>query len=272
MKQKGRRIMSDCLTESQPNGPPETSPTPVSFEDGKLNAGVLSFDAPESVCALDDRTQITPTTTRPYYWICQLNINFGGTMYIGSGWLCTTGSTKYNVVATCGHQVYRNGAFADSVQVTPARNSSIAPYGSFTVPSSGLRASDKWQAGGSDKANYNYGAILIPKPYANVLGSMGMSVMSDADLMARIVTNCGYPGDKPIGTLWWTGGPISQVQTNVIRYMNDTAGGQSGSPVYTWSNSYKLVSVGIHGFGGCPNGAVRITNDVYNDLVAWGDS
>ncbi len=262
--------MSDYLTECQANGPPETSPAPVNFEDGTLSAGVLSYATPESICGHDDRIQITSTTAAPYYWICQLNINFGGTMYVGSGWLCNTGSTKYSVVATCGHCVYADGAFATSIQVTPARNGSSAPYGSDTVSSSGLRASDKWKADGS--SDYDYGCILMPKSYSSLLGAMGMNVMSDADLTNRVVTNCGYPADKPSGTMWMSGGRITQVQTNKIEYLNDTAGGQSGSPVFTWTNDHKLVSVGIHGYGGCPNKAVRIISSVYDDLVSWGDS
>ena len=71
-------------------------------------------------------------------------------------------------------------------------------------------------------------------------------IVDDEELNDRIVTNCGYPGNKPPGTMWITGGKISSYTANRISYMNDTMGGQSRSPVveeapvFEW---YKLTQM-----------------------------
>ena len=72
------------------------------------------------------------------------------------------------------------------------------------------------------------------------------------------MTNCGYPGDKPLNTLWITGGEIERHSDLRLFYTNDTAGGQSGSPVYTWYGDYWTV-IGVHCYGGCHNSADTMT-------------
>ena len=61
--------------------------------------------------------------------------------------------------------------------------------------------------------------------------------------------------------MWITGGEIENYSANTIFYMNDTMGGQSGSPVYTWHGGYWTV-VGVHSYGGCPNSAPRFTRQM----------
>lgn len=67
--------------------------------------------------------------------------------------------------------------------------------------------------------------------------------------------------------MWITGGKITSYTANWISYMSDTAGGQSGSPVYTRYGGYWTV-LGVHQGatlrpgstdGECPNYAVRFT-------------
>ena len=65
---------------------------------------------------------------------------------------------------------------------------------------------------------------------------------------------------------------MTSVTRYKLNYMTDTFGGQSGCPTSTWSDSNILYGVGIHAYGGCPNSSVRITSDVFNDLVNWGKS
>lgn len=245
----------------------------VEDPENPVNAGVLSYPTPETVCGQDNRTKVDPTTNYPWYWVCQLSIEFDQGNFVGSGWLCSTGSSKYDVVATSGHCVFEQSTkkFAKSITVRPARNGSSTPYGSYQVATSGLRASSQWQSSGS--SSYDYGAILIPK--TNKLGSCGMWVASDSELNNLMVTNAGYPGDKsPYGYMWQDSGPLTSVQPLMLYYMNDTYGGESGSPVLAQRPGYSGYmawwSVGIHGYGGCPNKAVRITSSVANDYLNWG--
>ena len=54
-------------------------------------------------------------------------------------------------------------------------------------------------------------------------------------------------------------------------------GAVSGSAVFTkttdrsWDDPEIVRVVGVHGYGGCPNKAVRITNEVLNQILAWAD-
>lgn len=249
---------------------------PENFElpTNPISAGTLSYDTPETVCGHDDRVKVTNTTVSPYYWVCRLSIKFPQGNYVGSGWLCSTASTKYDVVVTSGHCVYETstGKFAESITVIPGANGSAAPYGTYTVNSANLRASDKWKQAGSDKSDYDYGVILIPK--TGKLGACGM--WNDANPVGKTVLNSGYPGDKqPYGYNWEDKGPITSVTAHKLLYMNDTAGGESGSPVLAlksgtdWGNYKNVWSLGIHGYGGCPNKAVRLTQSVINDILKW---
>ena len=259
------------ITETESLNMGETNVVELDVNDeGLQNPGVLSYALPESVCGEDTRSRVSPATNFPYYWTCSLRMEIDGGMFIGSGWLCNTGSTSYDVVATAGHCVFGNGKFATSMQVIPGRDENSAPWGTFDVATENLRASANWQSGGGDQSDFDYGAILIPK--TGILGAMGVAVMSDQDLEDRVVTITGYPGDKPSGTLWTNGGPVTATTNHKIRYMSDTAGGQSGCPAYTWSDENIIRAVGIHAYGGCPNASVRITAEVFNDLVAWGNS
>lgn len=238
--------------------------------------GMLSYATPESICGKDDRTQVTNTQLSPYYFICSLIITMpNGGRYIGSGWLASfnnsfaDGNWANNVIMTSGHCVYAGGStnsFAKSVQVISGRNGTQQPYGSYTATTNCLRASDEWQKTGN--SDYDYGAILVPKEIIDTWGSMGWANVSTEELEKMNVTNTGYPGDKPSGTMWTANGPITKVTQHKIEYMNDTYGGQSGSPAYSSYEGY-LRTVGIHGYGGCPNASVRLTQNVVDDMLIW---
>ena len=52
--------------------------------------------------------------------------------------------------------------------------------------------------------------------------------------------------------------------------MNDTMGGQSGSPLYTWYGGYWTV-IGVHSYGGCRNLAPRFTSRIISRFRAFVD-
>ena len=118
-------------------------------------------------------------------------------------------------------------------------------------------------------ADYDYGLILLPGS-GNCNDGFGWSAcMDDKELTNRLMTICGYPADKsPHGSLWITGGEITKCTANTISYINDTIGGQNGSPVYTWYHGYWTV-LGIHSYGGCPNSATRFTREMIFRFLEW---
>lgn len=245
-----------------------------------VSAGTLSYTALESVCGKDERTRVDETRVAPYYWLCRLSMAFPGGMYVGSGFLVETGFTKYDVIVTSGHCVYsQTHGWADYITVAPGATRTEMPFGEFFVDKSALRASKGWLAGGSDKKQHDYGAILVP--HTGRLGAVGLWAPNADELDGRVIKNAGYPGTKgsePYGDCWEHDGPITSVTERMLHYMNDTSGGQSGSAAFTrldaegsWDDAGNVCAIGVHSYGGCPNKSVRFTDEVLDQIMAWAD-
>jgi len=228
-------------------------------------AVVEAAEALEVVHGADDRVRVWGTTAYPWRTICHLYIVaqngrvFGGTgAFIGP-----------RVVLTAGHCVYLHGdgGWARSITVTPGRNASSQPYGS--VVATQYRSVQGWTNG--PNSNYDYGVIILPgnQSLGNTVGWMGLANLSFWSLLGLNVNTSGYPGDKPYGTQWWNSNNILAVTDRRLYYRIDTYGGQSGSPVWRYSNGQRHI-VGIHTTGASLwNGATRICSPVFNNLVAW---
>lgn len=147
------------------------------------------------------------------------------------------------------------------------------PYGSSTAyrkfSVTGWTQSRNW--------NYDYGAIQLNSPLGNTVGWFGFRWQS-SNTFSGSYTVTGYPCDKPSGTMWrMSDNPgIRGVNTYHLFYQIDTYGCQSGSPVYhNYSSSCSTCSTAIHsyGTGQSPypqyNSGTRITQSVFNNLVAW---
>ena len=213
-----------------------------------------------SICRRkDERVQVQPMSSPPYRWICSLTIeSTTGRRYVGSGFLINLPDVDRTAIVTSGHCTYVNGHYAAKITVT------FPGQGPIEVRSNDLYASPEYINTGS--ADYDYGLILFPGPGASDDGFGWSVIVNDEELDNRLVTNCGFPADKPRGTMWVTGGNISSYTANRIFYMNDTMGGQSGSPVYTWYGGYWTV-IGVHSYGGCPNSAPRLTLEMISRFL-----
>ncbi|MCI5210198.1 MAG: hypothetical protein D3910_15700, partial [Candidatus Electrothrix sp. ATG2] len=201
----------------------------------------LTQQTAEVVIGKDDRIQITNTKAYPWRTICSLIITArDGSRWIGTGWLVGP-----RTVITAGHVVYmhKRGGWARSIDVIPGRNGSDRPYG--TCPSSNFHSVKGWTK--NKKRSHDYGAIILPKscPYGNQLGYFGYANLGYFSLLGLKVNLSGYPGDKPSGTQWWHARRIKWVTPRTLVYNIDTAGGQSGSPVWRLKGGKRHV-VGIH--------------------------
>lgn len=217
----------------------------------------------ESICGRDERVKVDPNTSPPYNWICYLNIESHlDKHYVASGFKIHLPDINRTAVVTAGHCTYIDGAYAKKITVTFPGQAAIT-----VTDSSDLYASPEYRE--KYNADYDYGLILLPGS-GNCNDGFGWSACVDnKELTNRLVTICGYPADKsPHGSLWITGGEITKCTANTISYMNDTIGGQSGSPVYTWYHGYWTV-LGIHSYGGCPNSATRFTREMIFRFLEW---
>lgn len=221
----------------------------------------------EVVIGADDRVRINNTAATPWSGVCQLNIRArNGQRFIGTGWLIGS-----RCVITAGHCVFIRsaGGWAAQIDVSPGRNGAAFPFG--TVSSSRLSALPRWVSH-SDR-NFDCGCIILPQPPRAPSGlfpfRFSYAAKNDAAIRARALNLSGYPGDKGGITQWFHARLAKAVSPTVITYDIDTAGGQSGSPVWHLENNVR-TAVGIH-TNGSPlgNSATRITPGIKAQLDVW---
>lgn len=219
----------------------------------------------EVVIGADDRTQVTSTTLPPWRWICSLRITAAnGAQFIGTGWLVGA-----RTVMTAGHCVYMHsqGGWVREIEVVPGRNGASRPFGSCTATA--FRSVNGWTA--NHDRDFDYGAILLPTThrFGDQLGIFGYAALSDAELLNLTLNLSGYPGDKPAGTQWFHARVASSVTSRTVVYNIDTAGGQSGSPVWRLRDGQRHA-VGIHTNGALSgNSATRIIPEVAANIGLW---
>ncbi len=219
----------------------------------------------EVVIGRDDRIRMNNTTAFPWRCICSLSITAAdGSKWIGTGFLVGP-----RLVVTAGHVVYMHnrGGWAKSIEVIPGRNGSRRPYGS--CKSSFYYSVKGWTQ--KRKREYDYAAIVLPSDckFGNQLGYFGYGYYSKNTLKGRAVNLSGYPGDKTPGTQWWHARKLTDVNSKTLVYNIDTAGGQSGAPVWQYKNGQRYA-VGIHTNGhSSGNSATRITKEVFNNIKTW---
>ncbi|OPY30920.1 MAG: Trypsin [Methanomassiliicoccales archaeon PtaU1.Bin124] len=217
----------------------------------------------ETVCGADDRVKITNVGVIPWRWICQLIITTSNNKkYRCTGWFIGP-----HTVMTAGHCVYMHGegGWVKEIEVIPCMNGTQRPFGSQIGRS--FRSVVGWTKNKDE--NYDYGAIILPdNSLGNRVGWFGFCVLPDLALINLLVNTAGYPGDKPYGTKWFNAGRITRITNRKVYYMNDTYGGQSGSPVWRYCNGHRLA-IAIHAYGGCPNSGARIVKPVFDNMVKW---
>jgi V8-like Glu-specific endopeptidase len=117
---------------------------------------------------------------------------------------------------------------------------------------------------------YDYGAITVPTPAGDQVGTLGFGVLGRSELLRSHGNLAGYPGDKPAGTLWYHHNRVASVTARKVYYDIDTAGGQSGAAVYRIGSDGNRTAFGIHAYGGARNNsATRITTPVFQNLSNW---
>lgn len=232
------------------------------------------YEDSRSVIGADERWRITNTTSWPYRAIVKLRIQFPGS----SSWSgCTGWMIDANTVATAGHCLYSRsrGQWASRVYVYPGRNGYSSPYG--YAYATNLYSVNGWVNSGSQ--NYDYGAMKLNRNIGNSTGWFGFRWQSSNSFPGGYSVT-GYPGDLDSGTWYpmyrgYKNPGIRRVWSMRLFYEIDTFGGQSGSPVYRWTSDCSNCAYAIHtnGVGGDPygryNSGTRITQSVFNNLIAW---
>ena len=196
---------------------------------------------PYAVFGDDGRNQVTDTTVFPYSAICYLKIEWSD----GSGTERGTGVVISNKsILTAAHNVFQKGhnGYAKKITIYPGRNGSIFPYGTYSVSRSGIMLPfTRWKSEGG--AQNDVALIRVNGYIGATTGIMGYGNYADSTLLSTKLRITGYPSDKSGKTLWKHARKINSVTSKLLKYIIDTAGGQSGAPIYMIANNQV---VGVH--------------------------
>lgn len=159
----------------------------------------------------------------------------------GTGFLINIpGSTRCTLL-TAAHNLFDTDTrkYITSVTVTfPGYNPvSITGEANFKVPHGYISERNIFD---------DYAIIILPdsdrKSQAECCGFGFSAVFLDRELLETNLSCFGFTGNE--GDMWGSGGRTQSVDRKMVRYLLQTSGGQSGSPVFTWYRGFWTV-VGI---------------------------
>jgi V8-like Glu-specific endopeptidase len=209
----------------------------------------------------DTRQQIHPTTY-PFRAIGRVTFNNG------SNW-CSGAMVSPFDFLTAGHCVSPgNGTWYTDFKVSLAQDGSSKPYG--TAGWQYERTYSSWLNGRD--MHFDFGLITLDRNVGTYTGWFGYQWRGNlSDYNGLVVDNAGYPQDQDSGQQMWgtLNTATASADTYEVYYNFNTAGGQSGSPVWTPSGTYINV---VHAYGGCSGGTncgTRIDQTKFNDLGNW---
>lgn len=180
-------------------------------------------------------------------------------------------------VVTAAHVVhntqYGGNYYIESGRVFPAYADGTTPYGSSSITK--IILYDAWTDDNDNE--YDWAIVELNSNIGDNVGWLGLKYQNATYNGTSISIN-GYPNtvnNNHTEVMYRSDGTISSSYTRLLRSNNTNLfNGMSGGPVYIYSNSSGYTAIAIATGGakdssGYYNRFVRITQDVYNDLVEY---
>lgn len=184
---------------------------------------------------------VSNTTVFPHSAICHLSIQMDSGTGIGTGFYIAP-----NRIMTAGHNVYhRRYGRARSMLITPGKNGSSSPFGSFRIGRAQMVAHPDWKRDPS-RADFDIAVIKTTSPPSNnryfALEELRFTPVSG-------VAVCGYAARRSAGVdpneQNMDYDTIRDLNAETFTYSLNTTGGTSGSPVFYVSGG-AIKAVGVH--------------------------
>ena len=244
-----------------------TTPASYSF-DTEEKTFIENASTSRNIIGSDNRIRINnPQNTFPYKAICQIitywdtdeDGEIDDTVGVATGFL-----EGPSIVVTNGHVVYDdyNNLWCEYAEVIPARDGANSqPFG--IIESTTIHTSTAWIEEGD--FDHDWAVIELELPIGKQTGWLG-KMWTNGTLNGTSVNLTGYPGDKP-DTMWCSPGHIVSTDSACVEHNCDTIKGSSGSPLY--NSDHCAVAINSYSVDGGYNGAVRITEWLYNYLNSF---
>jgi V8-like Glu-specific endopeptidase len=219
----------------------------------------------KTIIGKDNRIVVTNTTVNPMKSMTKLYMTFPN----GKTYMCSGAMVAAKYTLTAGHCVHsqNDGGWATKVEVIPAMDRSYKPYGSAFATN--LRSYSGWI--NYRDSNADMALITLDREIGHTTGWLSYASVDTVNRVNATIT--GYPGDRDNGwRLYTDSGKISNATATRFAYPIDTAGGQSGRPVYQKSANGSFPISGVHTNGsanGQTNSGVRIDATKFQSLQTW---
>lgn len=235
---------------------------------------VVHVDVPFPESAMQ---QVADTTAYPYLFVCRLQIKFTTVSGHGTGTLI---SDRH--ILTAAHNILNSDyGRAVSISVAPGQNGNQKPYGEYVPKQIFMTEEYKttpapYDTGGGiidyTRYLYDYAVIELSTPFVRPSDLVPV-VATSQQLALGLSSIKGYPGSKPLGTMWEAYHALQAVPANdpLLFYRISTEAGESGSAVLKTIDN-KLGIVGVHVAGSADMGTnfgVRITSEVRDNIRRW---